>query len=360
MPSQEQCLSGAQYPVAAYFLNRDGDGWRRKFVENRLERAQLPAIRVGALDGGDVLKRVLRGGDATASVLAQQVLAQTRCAALYTRTGSALGCFSSLVQSGNCSHSSAYTQSEGPAAELSRGARQCSGYIANYMGKMRALLQIVVDADAGRFGPSGAHVLLLEDDTAPVPRWRTSYCHFVRVQPPSGWDIAKVDSDRARNVKHTISIASRFVTARARAAAGRSRGYVYTAKRVSAMRATAQPPQSRRANATMRTRVFSLPFAWGAAALVLHSSYARRLYELFDQAPIGSVDVHLLVLHLRGFVRVAMSDARVFNSGSNRLQKRSAIEGMVAMPSSPQSRDRRASSPQRRSRRHADDPGGTG
>lgn len=316
------CKDGTLLPVAAYYLNRDSDTDRRKFMEEKLAAAKLRAIRVAGFDGtagtdGIYVRERLLFGDDNSSELVKHVLAQTRCANHVILHGSTKGCFSKMVQKGNCSHVSAYGSPV--QASATRGAKQCSGYIANFVGKMLALHRIIKDSLSGMYGLGGAHVMLLEDDSSPVPRWRAEYCEFVRTQPASGWDVAKLDSTRERNVLHTFQIAKRK---RAVSASALPFEFVYSSRQLAAIRA--KPLAF--ANITNQ---LAMPFGWGAAALVFHTYYAPFLYNTFNRFPIGSVDVHLLSMHWRGMLRLSMTDRLVFDSG-NTLQGHSSIDDLKA------------------------------
>lgn len=311
------CPNGVPLPVAAYYLNREKDTVRAKFMEEKLAQAHLEAIRVPAWNGFDIRERLLHGD--TSSALAQVVRSQTRCSNVLKHSSSPLGCFSKMVQSGNCTHVTAYGVPT--HSSKTRGRRQCSGYIANYMGKLRAISRILHDVFAAKYGKYGAFVILLEDDTSPVADWRSSYCEFVRAQPPFSWDVAKVDSTRARNVMHTLSLAIKKHVIKKKSQA---KNFVYSTNKLVAMRSN----PSKYRNVTDQRNV---AFGWGAATLLFHTSYANRLYSLFDMFPIGSVDLHMLMLHSHGLYRLAMSDKLVFDSGHNDLQGTSSIEGITLL-----------------------------
>lgn len=341
------CAVGVPYPAAAYYISADPE--RHVFMSERLKAAGIRAVRVPAIrppPGG--FRARLIAGDRHSHQLAM-VLRQSRCRGLAKKPSCkhALCCFMYDVAMGNCTHKSQYGPIvvDGEARGWSNGSKPCDGFVANFLSHHRALTRIAVAHNLGMFGAGGGFVLLLEDDTAPVGEWRTRYCAFHERHPALSWDVAKLDSSSERNVRDATQAAKRFgqmLNATAGGAAhARANGPMPTRGHAgfgsAALAAHDRPPfalyardEHLRVAATQALwrkhgEPLRVPFSWGCASLLLHSSRAGAIAGMMEQMPIGGFDLTVRHMMLRKMLRVACADEPVFDPWSNELQQRTTI-----------------------------------
>lgn len=342
------CMSGVPYPLTAYYVSRRDNPQRNLATRDALIRAGIRPVRVPAVEvpHGGWRRAIRRAGLGDRSdepaeppsgttrvplpllplmqhkLCADAMREGERSAAVAESSGGSgcVGvecCVRASVLRGQCLHLNPYEGAAllGAHGNVSTGASACDMKLSNYLSHLRALRLVMKHVGSGAV-QTGV-VLVLEDDTRPVPGWRAAYCAFAADYPPALLHVAKVDSSRRRNLNHSRTLA--FFEGRGAALQAGSRLYTPAELR-GALRSPLRWPG---------LEMERVPFALGTAALLVHTDRVPALFDLLGTLPAGPLDVALRHLLLERRLHAVASDAPVFDSVHNVFAQASVI-GMGA------------------------------
>jgi len=304
----------------AYYINKQQDTERNRFMRSTLALAGILATRVPAVEPpvADILQALTEASKYSDSEFFQQLFKQRVCAKY--APDRLPKCFSpTLLLPTGCFHLSAYgTTLAVTLKTTSVSRRACGGMMAHALSYQKALRQIKHDlaklrrslprlngtgvlADRTPVPGDEQFVLLLEDDSGVLPDWRPRFCRFLRDYPPHTWDIAKVDIDAGDRLSpRTIiqrSILSSVLPPR------------YTAAELEALRA--DPIKWREGHKVNMARV---PHVMGLGAVLLRERAVPTLLDMLDSEQIGIVDWQVAAWAATRDLRVAIADDKLCDS----------------------------------------------